>query len=130
MKRIKLLFMLAAMWLSGAGLANAAEFHAFTSQAFAAAQAQGRPILVEVHANWCPTCRAQAPVVQSVARSPEFDGLVVFRLDFDRQLTERRALGVRVQSTLIAFHGGRETGRSAGDTDPDAIAALLFTALR
>ena len=130
MKAVRILFVLAALWLSGAALANAAEFRAFTSEAFAAAQAEGRPILVEVHANWCPTCRAQAPVVQRVAQAPEFERLVVFRLDFDRQASERRALGVRVQSTLIAFHGARETARSAGDTDPDSIAALLVTALR
>lgn len=130
MNAVKVLFMLAGLWLSGAALAQAAEFRAFTSEAFAAAQAEGRPILVEVHANWCPTCRAHAPVVRSVAQSPDFQSLVVFRLDFDRQTAERRTLGVRVQSTLIAFHGGRETARSAGDTDPDSIAALLFTALR
>lgn len=130
MKTVKLFLMLAAMWLSGAALANAAEFRAFNAEAFAAAQAEGRPILLEVHANWCPTCRAQAPIVQGAARGPEFEHLVVFRVDFDRERAVRRSLDVRVQSTLIAFHGARETGRSIGDTDPVSIAALLRTATR
>jgi thioredoxin 1 len=30
-----------------------------------------------------------------------------------------------MQSTLIAFKGEHETGRSVGDTDPSSIAALL-----
>ena len=29
----------------------------FEAEAFAAAQAEGRPILVDITASWCPTCR-------------------------------------------------------------------------
>lgn len=128
MKAARILFMFLAIWLSGSAIASAAEFRAFSPEAFATAQAEGRPILVEVHANWCPTCRAQAPVVQRVAGAPEFERLIVFTMDFDRQAGARRTLNVRVQSTLIAFNGQRETARSVGVTDPAAITALLRTA--
>ena len=37
---------------------SAAEFRSFDQRAFTAAQAAGRPILVEVHAPWCPICAA------------------------------------------------------------------------
>ncbi|MGE0597788.1 MAG: thioredoxin domain-containing protein, partial [Hyphomonadaceae bacterium] len=97
---------------------QAVEYRSFTSEAFAQAQAEGQPILVEVHADWCPTCRAQAPAVRRAAAAPEFNELVIFTLDFDRQTSERRALGVRAQSTLIAFNGRAETARSVGETDP------------
>lgn len=109
---------------------QAVEYRSFTSEAFAQAQAAGQPILVEVHADWCPTCRAQAPAIRRAAAASEFEDLVVFTLDFDRQTAERRALGVRAQSTLIAFRGRAETGRSVGDTDPSRIGALLRTAIR
>ena len=36
-----------------------------------------------------------------------------------------RRFGVRTQSTLIAFKGNREQGRSAGDTDRASIYALV-----
>ena len=36
---------------------------------------------------------------------------------------------VRTQSTLIAYKGDRETGRSVGDTNRASIAALLDTTL-
>ena len=110
--------------------AHAVEYRAFTQEAFAQAQVAGQPILVEVHADWCPTCRAQAPAVRRAAATAEFDELVVFTLDFDRQTAERRALGVRAQSTLIAFNGRAETARSVGETDPVRIAALLRTSIR
>jgi thioredoxin 1 len=34
----------------------------FTTEAFAAAQAGGKSIVVHVFAPWCPTCRAQEPI--------------------------------------------------------------------
>lgn len=110
--------------------AQSVEYRSFTSEAFAQAQAAGQPILVEVHADWCPTCRAQAPAVRRAAAASEFEDLIVFTLDFDRQTSERRALGVRAQSTLIAFNGRAETARSVGETDPGRISALLRTAIR
>ncbi|MGD9805062.1 MAG: thioredoxin family protein [Hyphomicrobiaceae bacterium] len=33
---------------------------AFTPAAFEAAQKAGKPIIVDISATWCPTCKAQA----------------------------------------------------------------------
>jgi len=60
---------------------------------------------------------------------PEFKDLVYFVVDFDSQKDAVKYFGARVQSTLIAFKGATETGRSVGDTDPSSIAALLNIAL-
>ena len=38
----------------------------FSQGAFDAALAQGRPVIVDFAADWCPTCKAQKPVVQSL----------------------------------------------------------------
>lgn len=110
--------------------AQAAEFRAFEARAFATAQAKGRPILVEVHADWCPVCRKQAPSVARILRAPKFRDLVVFKLDFDSQRADWRRLGVQRQSTMIAFSGKRERGRLVASTDPKAIAALIRSSLR
>lgn len=102
----------------------------FTSSALQAAQKAGRPVLVDVHADWCPTCRAQAPTVEAISRDPAFANLVILRLDFDAQVPERRALGVAKQSTLIAYRGGTERSRATGIVAPDQIRALAASALR
>src|SRR5579884_3320986 len=50
----------------GAALATpafAAETMSYTPDAFAAAQKAGKPILVAIHASWCPTCKAQKPIL-------------------------------------------------------------------
>jgi thiol-disulfide isomerase/thioredoxin len=47
--------------LSLTSVAFAADKKPFTAAAFEAAQASGKPILIDVSASWCPTCKAQAP---------------------------------------------------------------------
>ena len=99
----------------------------FSRPAFEAAQAAGHPILVDVHAPWCPTCRAQEPIIHSLQAQPANADLVVFRVDFDNQKDVVRSFRATTQSTLIAFRGSRETGRSAGDTNAASIARLVAT---
>lgn len=110
--------------------ATAAEIRAFNPQAFAAAQRAGRPILVDVYADWCPVCRAQQQALGPLLQRAEFRKLVVFRLNFDEQEEYWRRLGVRRQSTLIAFRGRKEVGRAVAETDGQAIAELVRTATR
>ncbi|MEH2563146.1 thioredoxin family protein [Bradyrhizobium sp. AZCC 2289] len=105
--------------------AHAADKLNYDAKSFAAAQAAGKPILVEIHATWCPTCKAQAPILSDLENQDKFKNLAVFRVDFDSQKDAVRAFGARVQSTLITFKGSVETGRSVGDTNPSSIAALL-----
>lgn len=97
----------------------------FTPQAFAAAQAAGKPILVEIDASWCPTCAKQRPIVGQLLQTPEFRSLVAYRVDFDSQKNIVRQMGARMQSTLVVFHGKTEEGRSVGDTNMASIRALL-----
>lgn len=101
----------------------------FTTAALKAAQTAGKPILVDAYADWCPTCRKQAPTIDAMAKDPSFDKLVILRLDYDNQTAEKRALGIVTQSTLIVFNGNKETGRSVGVTDPTEIKSLAQSAL-
>ena len=97
----------------------------FDERAFDAAQAAGKPILVEVSASWCPVCKAQAPILSRLKSDPRFKELVSFDIDFDSQKDLLRKFNVQKQSTLIVFKGKQETGRSTGDTDAGSIEALL-----
>lgn len=110
--------------------AHAATVQPFSVSAFQAAQKQGRPILVDVYADWCPVCRAQKQVMDKLLPREEFKNLLVLRLNFDEQEPHWRKLGVRRQSTLIAFRGRKEVGRSVAVTDSDAIHKLLIASVR
>lgn len=101
----------------------------FTAEAFKAAQAAGSPILVEIHADWCPTCKAQTPILEKLTADPKFKDLKVFRVDFDAMKAAVKDFKAQSQSTLIVFKGPAERGRSVGDTKQASIAALLDKSL-
>lgn len=101
----------------------------FSAEAFKAAQAAGGPILVEIHADWCPTCKAQRPILDKLTAGSKFKDLKIFRVDFDAQKPVVREFGAQMQSTLIVFKGAAEQGRSVGDTKEASIAALLDKSL-
>jgi thioredoxin 1 len=120
---------LAVAGLSIASPALAASPKPFDAAAFAAAQKAGKPILIHIHATWCPTCKAQAPILDQFTNDAKFKDLAFFLVDFDSQKDLVQKFGARMQSTLVAFKGDRETGRSAGDTNRASIGALLNSAL-
>lgn len=107
----------------------AAERKSFDATDFAAAQARGERILIDISATWCPTCKAQKPIIEGLAAAPDNSDLVIYDVDFDAMKDVVRSLGARMQSTLIAFKGKTETARSVGDTNPTSIAALVASNL-
>jgi thioredoxin 1 len=125
LSRRSVLFATAAAGAALAAPALATETKAFDPESFAAAQKTGKPIFVAVHASWCPVCKAQKPILSELMDDPKFSELTYFVVDFDAQKDVVKQFGVRMQSTLIAFKGETETGRSVGVRDRAAIAALL-----
>ena len=116
--------------VAGAALAQtAAPGQRFTQANFEAAQASGKSIVVEVTAPWCPTCKAQAPIVKSLMGKPELKGVALMTVDFDSQKDVLQKLNVRQQSTLIAFKGKAEVSRSTGDTTAAGLEKLFRSAL-
>ncbi|MGN7126414.1 thioredoxin family protein [Methylorubrum thiocyanatum] len=121
---------LAAAFMAG-GLPGAGQAApvAFDPAAFAAAQAEGRPILVQISAPWCPICRAQKPILATVSADPRFKNLAIFTIDFDSQRDLVRRFGAQTQSTLIVYKGAAEVARSVGETQAEWIEQLLEKAL-
>jgi thioredoxin 1 len=101
----------------------------FDAGAFAAAQNAGKPVLVEIHADWCPTCKAQKPVLDKLSGQPRYSGIERFRVDFDSQKDLLKRFNARVQSTLVLYKGRNEVARSVGETDEARIRTLLDKAL-
>ncbi|WP_339746510.1 thioredoxin family protein [uncultured Maricaulis sp.] len=100
----------------------------FTAEAFAAAQAAGQPILVDISATWCPTCRRQGQVIAQLLDSGEFADLVILELDWDSQRRIAQSFGAMRQSTLIVFRGEDEVARAIAVTSEHDIQSLLSQA--
>jgi len=116
----------ALLTVTSVSSAFAGEHRPYDAAAFQAAQAAGKPIMVEVHAPWCPVCVKQKPVIDALKKAPELSDLVIFTVDFDSQKDLLRQFNVQKQSTLIVFNGKTEKARSTGVTDPAEIRNLLM----
>jgi thioredoxin 1 len=92
---------------------------------FDAARDAGKPIAVVFHADWCPTCRAQAPVLKELSQSPALQSVTVYVANFDTDKALKKSLRVTQQSTIVVFKDGKETARSTGDTQKEPLEALL-----
>lgn len=110
--------------------ALAAERQPYTPAALAAAQAQGRPVLVDVAAWWCPVCASQERTIKAITASPQYDKLLILKLNYDKQKPEWRALGVSKQATLIGYRGRQEVGRVAFQTNKELIGNLLAATVK
>jgi len=129
MSFLRKLSALLVLGVAFAAPAMAQPIQPFSMAALKAAQAAGKPVLVDAYASWCPTCRKQEPTITAMTTDPAFEKLVILRLDYDTQNAEKRALSIVQQSTLIAFDGNKETGRLVGVTDPEQIKTLAKSAL-
>ena len=110
-----------------APLARALDIAPYSPAALAAKQKAGEAVALHFHADWCPTCRAQDKVFNGWKGDATVPGTLLV-VDYDKERNLKRQLGVRMQSTVIAYKGSKETGRLAGDTDPKALRAVLDSA--
>src|SRR5260370_12865777 len=101
----------------------AAETKPFDQATFVALQATDKPVLIDVYADWCPTCKQQAPILSELLARPEFKDYTVLRVNFDTQKDLRPALGVAQQSPSIVSRGKHELLQSAADTRKASTAA-------
>jgi len=106
-------------------LAMAGEIKPFSQVGFDALTAAGKPVVLDISATWCPTCKAQKPIIDSLMKQPAYKDVTLMAIDFDTNKPTLKKFKVSMQSTLVAFKGTQEVGRSVGDTSPDGLEALI-----
>jgi thiol-disulfide isomerase/thioredoxin len=106
----------------GSAVATFAGERPFDQALFDKAIAEGKPTIVYFHADWCPTCHAQQPIVDHLAAAPEMKPVAVFVADYDKEVALKKALRVTHQSTFVVFKGGHgQPGRPT-----NGISAIPF----
>jgi len=114
-----------AILASLAFMASAGEIKPYSQAQFDTLVANAKPFVLAVHADWCPTCKAQRPILDALMARPAFKDVTTLTIDFDTQKALLAQYKVGMQSTLIAFRGARELGRTVGDTTPSGIEGLI-----
>lgn len=96
----------------------------YSAAAFSRLQQSGQAVALHFHADWCPTCRAQEKVFAGLKGDAGVPGTLLV-VNYDRERELKRQLGVRMQSTLILYRDGKESGRLAGETDAARLRSAL-----
>ena len=123
MKFAKPIALLALACLSS--LAMAGDIKPFSQKKFDALIHEGKPVVLDISATWCPTCKAQKPIIENLMKQPAYQDVTLLTLDFDADKPTLKKFKVTMQSTLVAFKGAKEVGRSVGDTSASGLEGLI-----
>ena len=86
------------------------------------------PVLVDCWAPWCMPCRAQQPIMETVANELQGKALITsLNIEENREAAYR--LNIHSIPTLVIFNDGEETRRLFGLQKADSLTKALEDAL-
>ena len=109
--------------------ASTAGWQIYDEASFMMAQKKGKTIVVDVYADWCPTCRAQAPILDELRSERASDDVLFVKVDFDEEKAFLRAHRIPRQSTVLVFKGMNEAARSVAETNRTRLRGVVLGAL-
>lgn len=107
----------------------AQEKEAFSHERFNALQAQDAVILIDVFADWCPTCAQQQRVLSAFQEAHPDVPLHILTVDFDTRKDLVTHFEAPRQSTLILYRGEERVWFSVAETRHAQIFEQLLGAL-
>ncbi|NMW31937.1 thioredoxin family protein [Altererythrobacter sp. RZ02] len=129
MKKLLSLFAAIAALFALTPVAAAPAWTSYSDESFARAQNAGKTIIVDVHADWCPTCRAQQPILNELRADKRLKDVVFIKVDFDSDKGFLRANRIPRQSTIVVFKGKKETARSIAETNRKRLRSVVLGAI-
>ena len=93
----------------------------FTHERFAELQDQGALVLIDIFADWCPTCAIQQEVLAEYREANPDVPLYTLTIDFDTQKDLVTHFRAPRQSTLILFRGHDQLWYTVAETRADEI---------
>ena len=84
----------------------------------------GKPVIVDLWAEWCGPCRMLTPIVEEMAK--EYEGrAVIGKLNVDDNPEVTAKYGVRNIPTLLFFKGGEVADKQIGAVPKSALVGKL-----
>ncbi len=124
MKLFSLVFIMSAILMNGSAV-DASEFVSYSKDKFVETQKKDKNILLQYHASWCPICKRQRNVLETLTKDPAFSKVEFVAANYDTDKELRVQYAVKRQSTLILFQGEKELKRSQGISDAATLTDFI-----
>lgn len=86
------------------------------------------PVVAYFHADWCPACRLQKPIIEELEKEYGEDVTFII-IDIDEDATAMRKYGVRGIPTTIVFAGEENYMRHVGATEKERLSESIQWAI-
>lgn len=107
----------------------ALEKEPFSYERFEALQKSGEVVLIDIHADWCPTCSRQTEQLSKYQTENPDKQFHILQVNFDDQKEVVRHFRAPRQSTLLIYKGDEQFWYSVAETRYQEIAAQLDRAI-
>ncbi len=84
-RMLKAFLLAAVLAFTVQGVASAGHFQKYSDETFKKLQGEGKPILVEINADWCPICAKQRPIVDRLTEGASLKDIEILVVSFDGQ---------------------------------------------
>jgi len=122
LKKVILPFLVLCMFFTAGSLTAMSPF---AEEDFNEAINNDKLVLLDFHASWCGTCKAQEKPLKALLSEEFFSDVVAFRVDYDNSAELKNQYNVQRQSTLVLLRGEEELSRSMGVTNKDELRSFL-----
>jgi thiol:disulfide interchange protein len=119
----------ATQFVPEAAQAKTHGWQTYSAKSFTAAQNAGKTIVVDVYADWCPTCRAQAPILDELRAQKASKDTIFMKVNVDNNRAFMRTHRIPRQSTILVFKGKKEVARSIAQTNRTKLRSVVLGAL-
>lgn len=108
---------------------SADDWSSYDEAEFVVAQKKGKTIVVEVHADWCDTCRAQAPILDKLREVHQDSDVLFVKVDYNEEKEFLRENRISHKSTVLVFNGTNEVARAIAETNHSRLRDIVLSAL-
>lgn len=108
--------------------ASPAGWTSYDEAEFVMAQKKGRIIVVDIHAQSCPTCRAQAAILEELRQESQSADVLFITADFDEDKAFLRTHRIPRQPSVLVFSGMDEVARLVAETDRTRLRGAVLGA--
>lgn len=104
----------------------AGAYQDFSQSAYDAAIADGKTVILDFHADWCPTCRANEPIIKGVFEARADKNLVGFKVNYDTEIALKKTFNIQNQATLIKTSKNGQTKQlGPGPVTAESLTAFI-----